>query len=148
MNRDFADMLAALSAAGVEFLIVGAYALAAHGLPRATGDIDIWVRPTKENAERVMEGLRAFFAPFCYFRLVDLLRKYTVFQLGVAPARIDIMTGISGVDFDAAWPRRVDLRIGEQMVPVIGLEDLIRNKEATGRLKDQADAAWLRGKAK
>lgn len=91
MNRDFVEMLAALSAAGVEFLVVGAYALAAYGLPRATGDIDFWVRPTRENAERVMTALRLFGAPVFDLTLEDLVRTDTVFQIGIAPTRIDLL---------------------------------------------------------
>jgi hypothetical protein len=144
MNRDFVEMLAALSAAGVEFLVVGAYAMAAHGLPRATGDIDIWVRPARPNAERVMQALQAFGAPSFGLTIEDLLRPDTVFQIGVAPSRIDILTGITGVSFDEAWPRRLTVHIDEQPVPVIGLAALMRNKEATGRAKDRADLLWLR----
>ena len=144
MNRDFVEMLAALSAAGVEFLIVGAYALAAHGLPRATGDIDIWVRPTRANAARVMEALKAFGAPLFGLSMEDLLRPDTVFQIGVAPSRIDLLTGITGVSFEEAWQNRLSVEIDDQVVPVIGVEDLIRNKAATGRPKDQADLIWLR----
>ena len=148
MNRDFVEMLAALSAASVEFLVVGAYAMAAHGLPRATGDIDIWVRPTRENAARVMHAVQAFGAPLFGLTIEDLLRADTVFQIGVAPNRIDILTGITGVGFKAAWPNRLTLTIDDQIVPVIGLADLIRNKTATGRPKDQADLVWLRERKK
>lgn len=146
MSRDFAEMLAALSAAAVEFLVVGAYALAAHGLPRATGDIDIWVRPSPENAARVMEALRNFGAPLFDLTVGDLLRTDTVFQLGMAPNRIDILTGISGVDFDAAWRNHLTVSIDGQAVPVLGIAELIRNKEAAGRPKDQADLVWLRSR--
>jgi hypothetical protein len=144
MNRDFDEMLAALSAAGVEFLVVGAYAMAAHGLPRATGDIDIWVRPQQENAGRVMSALRTFGAPLFGLTIEDLLRVDTVFQIGVAPNRIDILTGITGVLFEEAWLNRLTVRIDDQLVPVIGRAELIRNKAATGRPKDQADLIWLR----
>ena len=144
MNRDFVEMLAALSAAGVEFLVVGAYAMAAHGIPRATGDIDLWVRPTRLNAERVVHALQSFGAPLFGLTLEDLVRSDTVFQIGVAPNRIDILTGITGVRFEEAWPNRLDVTIDDQSVPVIGLTDLIRNKAATGRPKDQADLIWLR----
>ena len=106
MNRDFVEMLAALYAAGVEFLIVGAYAMAAHGLPRATGDIDIWVRPTRANAERVMRALQSFGAPLFDLTIEDLLRLDTVFQISIAPSRIDILTGITGVSFKEAWSGR------------------------------------------
>jgi hypothetical protein len=107
MNRDFAEILAALSAAGVEFLVVGAYAMAAHGVPRATGDIDIWVRPTPENADRVLSALRAFGAPLFDLTREDLLRPDVVFQIGVALSRIDILTGITGVGFEDAWRNRL-----------------------------------------
>jgi hypothetical protein len=146
VNRDFSDMLCALCAARVEFLIVGAYALAAHGLPRATGDLGIWVRPDPENAERVLTALRAFGAPLFDLRADDLLRDDTVFQLGVPPARIDLMTGITGVTFDAAWRGRMETTVGGQVVPVIGLAELLQNKEATGHPKDEADAVWLRSR--
>jgi len=148
MNRDFVAMLAALSAAGVEFLVIGAYAMAAHGLPRATGDIDIWVRSTRENAECVMGALHAFGAPLFGLTIEDLLRPDTVFQIGVAPNRIDILTGITGMRFEEAWRNRLTVTIDDQIVPVIGLADLIRNKAATGRPKDQADLIWLREREK
>lgn len=148
MNRDFVEILAALCAAGVEFLVVGAYAMAAHGLPRATGDIDIWVRPMRANAEHVMRALQSFGAPLFDLTIEDLLRLDTVFQIGVAPSRIDILTGITGVSFDEAWPNRLTVMIDEQSVPVIGLADLIRNKAATGRARDQADLIWLRERRK
>ena len=144
MNRDFAEMLAALSAAGAEFLVVGAYAMAVHGLPRATGDIDFWVRPTRENAARVLHALQIFGAPLLGLSLDDLIRPDTVFQIGVAPNRIDVLTGISGVTFDEAWPTRMTVSIDGQAVPVIGRDQLVQNKAATGRPKDLADLAWLR----
>jgi hypothetical protein len=148
MNRDFAEMLAAFSAAGVEFLVVGAYALAAHGLPRATGDIDLWVRPTPDNAARVLGCLQSFGAPLFGLNLEDLLRSDTVFQIGVAPSRIDILTGITGVTFDDAWRNRVEISIDGDQVPVIGIDDLMRNKAATGRAKDAVDLAWLRQRSR
>ncbi|HXQ20330.1 MAG TPA: hypothetical protein VN812_01565 [Candidatus Acidoferrales bacterium] len=148
MNRDFVEMLAALSAAGVEFLIVGAYALAAHGLPRATGDIDIWIRLTRENAERLMAAVQTFGAPLFGLTIEDLLRSDTVFQIGVAPNRIDILTGITGVGFEEAWPNRLTVTIDDRVVPVIGLAELVRNKAAAGRPKDQADLIWLRERTK
>jgi hypothetical protein len=148
MNRDFGEMLSALSAAGVEFLVVGAYAMAAHGLPRATGDIDLWVRPSLENARRVMQALRAYGAPLFDLTLDDLTRSDTVFQIGVAPNRIDLLTGITGVTFEEAWANRLMLTIDQQIVPVLGLAELMRNKGATGRVKDEADLIYLREKIK
>ena len=97
LNRDYVEMLAALSAAGAEYLVVGAHALAAHGAPRATGDLDLWVRPTPENARRVWQALEAFGAPLHELTLGDLSRPDVVFQIGLVPQRIDILTSITGV---------------------------------------------------
>jgi len=143
MNRDFVEMLSALSAAGAEYLIVGAHALAAHGLPRATGDLDIWVRPEPDNAARVIAALRSFGAPLFDLSEADLTRPDTVFQIGVVPSRIDILTAISGVAFNDAWPRRLIIAIEGQALPFLSREDLERNKRASGRPKDLADLAAL-----
>jgi hypothetical protein len=148
VNGDFAEMLSALSGERVEYLVVGAYALAAHGLPRATGDLDIWVRATPDNADRVLRALRAFGAPLLDLSRDDLLRPDTVFQIGVAPGRIDLLTGLTGLTFEEAWPSRVTAIVEAQTVPVIGRGELLRNKEATGRPQDVADAAWLRSRGK
>ena len=143
MNPDFADMLSALSAAGVDYLIVGAHALAAHGVPRATGDLDIWVRPTRENAERTLRALRSFGAPLADLSLDDLIRPDTVFQIGLPPARIEILSGITGVSFDDAWSRRLELRVGAADIAVLSKTDFVTNKKALGRPKDIADMAML-----
>lgn len=145
MNPDFVEMLSALSAAGVDYLIVGAHALAAHGLPRATGDLDIWVRPAPDNAAHVITALRAFGAPLFDLSEADLARPDTVFQIGVVPNRIDILTAISGVAFGDAWPRRAVITIEGQELPFLSREDLERNKRAAGRPKDIADLAALGG---
>jgi hypothetical protein len=145
MNRDFAEMLSALSDAGADFLIVGAHALAAHGLPRATGDLDIWVRPSEANARRVLDALRAFKAPLHDLTEDDLERPGTVFQIGLVPNRIDILTEISGVTFDEAWPRRESFVIEGQALPFLSRVDLARNKRAAGRPKDLVDLAALEG---
>ena len=146
MNRDFVEMLSALSAAGADFLIVGAHALAAHGRPRATGDLDLWVRPTPENADRVWSALQVFGAPLFDLAKADLASPAVVFQIGVPPCRIDILTEISGVRFEDAWRRRIVLRIEEQDLPFLGREDLLANKRAAGRAKDLGDIAWLEGR--
>jgi hypothetical protein len=143
VNRDFAEMLSALSEAGAEFLVVGAHALAAHGIPRATGDLDVWVKPTRANAERVLAALAVFGAPLGDLTLDDLTKPDTVFQIGVVPCRVDILTGLSGVEFEEAWPRRIVLDLDGTQVPVIGREDLVRNKRATGRPRDLADIERL-----
>jgi hypothetical protein len=143
MNPDFTDMLSALSEAGVEFLIVGAHALAAHGVPRATGHLDIWIRPTPDNAARALQALVTFGAPLAGLTVEDLTRPDTVFQIGLPPARIDILSGITGVSFADAWDRRVAVRLAEGEVAVLSKEDFITNKRAVGRPKDLADMALL-----
>jgi hypothetical protein len=146
MNPDFRDMLSALSAAGAEYLVVGAYALAAHGLPRATGDLDIWVRRSEENARRVWQAIEKFGAPRSRLSVKDLTTSDTVFQIGVAPRRIDILTSVDAVEFEEAWAERKAIDLMGQEVPVIGRAHLIKNKRACGRPKDLADLAWLEGK--
>lgn len=145
MNRDFVEMLSALCGEGAEFLLVGAYALAVHGHPRATGDLDLWIRPDAANAARVLQALRRFGAPLEGLRAGDLARPDTVFQIGVQPVRIDLLTAIDGVEFPEAWAARVAARIEGLEVPVIGRQHLIRNKRATGRTRDLADAEALEG---
>ena len=143
MNRDFVEMLSALSAAGVDFLVVGAHALAAHGAPRATGDLDIWVRPSAENAERVLAALTAFGAPLLDLTRQDLMAPDTVFQIGLPPSRIDVLSGLTGLTCDHAWSNRVHITVGELSVPVIGRADFVTNKQATGRPKDLSDLTLL-----
>jgi hypothetical protein len=143
MNRDFVEMLCAFSAAGVEFLVVGAHALAADGVPRATGDLDVWVRSSPENAERVMAALRTFGVPLFDLTIDDLCRDDTVFQIGRPPARIDILTSISGVQFTDAWARRLTVSLSGVDVPLLGRDDFVANKRAAGRPKDLSDLALL-----
>lgn len=136
-------MLSALSAAGAEFLVVGAHALAAHGVARATGDLDLWVRASAENAERVWEALEQFGAPLHDLTIDDLARPDVVFQIGVVPQRIDLLTSITGVTFDDAWANRMHVEIDELEVPVLGRSELVRNKRAVGRTRDLADIEEL-----
>lgn len=143
MNRDFAEMLSALSETGAEFLVVGAYAMAAHGSPRATGDLDIWVRPTVENARRVWAALESFGAPLSQLTQIDLQQAGNVFQIGVAPYRIDVLTRITGVEFDDAWRSHIQIELDGHLIPVIGKAELIRNKRMLGRLKDLGDVETL-----
>lgn len=145
MNEDFVDMLSALSEAGAEHLVVGAYAMAAHGRPRATGDLDLWIRPTPENAERVWRALEAFGAPLVDISPDELTEPDLVLQIGVAPRRIDLLTSVTGVEFEEAWERRIAAEVPSLSVPVIGREDLIRNKRALDRPQDRADLALLKG---
>ena len=143
MNRNFRDILAALSEENAEFLVVGAFAMARHGFPRFTGDLDIWVKPTPENAVRVWKALEKFRAPLRALVLEDLTQEDVVFQIGAPPQRIDLLTSITGVSFEEAWPNRISFALEQFRIPVIGAAELIKNKRATGRPKDLIDAAWL-----
>ncbi len=143
LNSDFKDMLSALNEANADYLVVGAYALAAHGYPRATGDLDIWVKPSSENAVRVWHALAAFGAPMSNLTPNDLSCRGIVFQIGVVPCRIDVLTSISGVEFETAWQNRVTVQIENIEIRVIGRHDLLINKRASGRAKDQVDADTL-----
>lgn len=143
MNRDFVEMLAALCAAGADFLLIGAHALAVHGVPRATGDLDLWVRPTPRNAERVWKALVDFGAPLADLTLEDLSTPDVIYQLGLPPCRIDLLTSISGIDFDTAWATRVNVPVEGLTIPCLSRGDLVLNKRATGRPRDLADLAML-----
>lgn len=143
LNKDFRDLFASLNDAGAEYLLVGGYALAVHARPRFTKDLDVWVNPTSQNAARVVRALQAFGAPLLGLTEQDLARPDIVFQMGVPPNRIDVVTGIDGVTFADAWPARVTSRYGDQTVPVIGREHMILNKRATGRARDALDAELL-----
>ena len=144
LNPNFKDMLVALNDAEAEYLIVGAYAMAAHGCPRATGDIDFWVRATPENAARVWVALSSFGAPMFQISVDELSAPDVVFQIGVVPQRIDVMTSVSGVAFDDAWPDRLIANLDGVQADVIGREQLIENKLASGRPKDILDVDILR----
>lgn len=143
MNQDFLDLLGALLRAEVRFLIVGAYAFALHARPRATGDIDIWVEPSADNAARVMSALREFGAPLHQVTEQDFTQPEVVFQIGVAPRRIDILTSLTGLTFAEAWADHVEHALGPLRVPFLGRESLVRNKRATGRPQDLADLTYL-----
>lgn len=145
MNPEFVDFLAALLAAEARFLVVGAHALAVHGVPRATGDIDIWIERSPENAERVWQALAAFGAPAAALDLTraDLQTRDQVIQIGLPPRRIDVLTDVSGLEFGAAWNDRVVHRVDRLDVPFLGRDALIRNKRASGRFKDLGDLEAL-----
>ena len=136
-------MLQALVEEKVKFLLVGAYALAAHGYPRATMDIDVWVMPEPDNAYAAMRAIRRFGAPLHNLTKADLERDGTVFQIGVAPRRIDIITSASGLRFEEAFSRSSAVSIEGIEVHIPSVEDLIRNKRASGRTKVLADAEAL-----
>lgn len=143
VNRDFSDLFAGLNAEGAEFLVIGGYALAAHGAPRFTKDLDLWIRATPENAQRVWRALDGFGAPLGNLELQDLHTPGVVFQIGIAPNRIDVLTSADGVEFEAAWARRMEGQYDGHPVPILGKEDLIANKRAAGRTQDLADIEAL-----
>ena len=144
LNPDYRDILSEFIEGGVEFLVVGAYALAAHGLPRATGDIDLWIARSGENADRVLRALKRFGAPGSGWAAEDLQKPDMVFQIGVEPCRIDILTSIAGIRFSDAWNRRMTVETDGLQVPFVGRQDLIASKEAADRPQDRADVARLK----
>lgn len=146
LHEDYRDLLVLFADASVEFVIVGAYALAFHGAPRASGDIDLFVRPSLANAQRVFDALARFGAPLESAGVTagDFAQPGAVYQIGLPPRRIDVLTEISGVTFDEAWTSRVVGEVEGRTVGFIGRAALLKNKEASGRPKDIADAARLR----
>ncbi len=143
LNEDYRDMLQAFSDHGVEFLLVGAYAMAVYGYPRATGDMDIWVEPTADNSRRVYHALVAFGAPVRELDETTFTQKGVVFQIGVEPRRIDIISAVSGVEFEAAYPERQTVDLEGLAIPVLSFDDLVKNKRATGRDQDRIDVKRL-----
>lgn len=143
MNPDYVEMLSALFAEKAEFLLVGAFAVAAHGAPRTTGDIDFWVNPDPDNAAKVWRALLRFGAPLASLKPEDFQQPNLVFQMGVPPVRIDLITSIDGVEWAEAWSTRVVKNIEGIEIPVLSTDLLIRNKRATGRPKDCIDADRL-----
>jgi hypothetical protein len=144
LNRDFQEFVAALSSRNVRFLIVGGYAVAAHGHPRYTKDLDIWVWADPRNAANILEALNDFGLGSLDLQAVDFVEPNAVVQLGFEPQRIDILTSVTGLSFDEAYPNREMLSIGYITAPFISLDDLVKNKLATGRMQDLADAEALR----
>lgn len=145
MNPDFLDFVRALLHVQARFLVVGAHALAVHGVSRATGDIDLWIDRTPENAERVWAALIEFGAPVEALGIsaADLQRPNLVVQVGLPPRRIDILTDISGITFAEAWSGRVIHAIQSLNIPFLGRAAFIQNKRSSGRLKDLADVEAL-----
>jgi hypothetical protein len=139
LNPDFSDMLKCLNAQGVEYLVVGSFALALHGRPRVTGDIDLLVRPSSENAQRIMRALAEFGMALPGLNASDFSKPDQIVQLGFPPVRIDLITSITGVTWDEAWQGRVSGKMGGHPVHYLGLREFIANKKATGRAKDLGD---------
>ena len=143
MNQDFLDLLRAFADHSVRYLIVGAYALGVHGRPRATGDLDVWIDPTPDNASRVMSALAQFGAPLTQVSAEDFSRPGIVFQMGLPPYPIDVLTELTGLTFAEAWRSRTQAPFGSLVGDVIGRESFIQNKRTTGRAKDLGDIESL-----
>lgn len=143
INPDFRDLFSALNAAEARYLVVGAYAVTFHARPRFTKDLDVWVGRAPDNAARVWQALAAFGAPMAEVRPEDFSRPDTVFQIGVVPNRIDVLTTIEGVEFAPAWERRVRSEYGDQVLWVLSRSDLITNKRALARPQDLEDVREL-----
>ena len=143
LEEDFREFLELLTVNNVRFLIVGGFALAAHGLPRATDDIDIWVWMEDGNARALKRALDDFGFSSLEIDQADFLRPDLTIQLGYSPDRIDLMTSISGVDFEDAWERRIIATLDGVDFPVIGKADLVANKWALGRPQDLVDLMKL-----
>ncbi|MBI1817319.1 MAG: hypothetical protein HYR72_20290 [Deltaproteobacteria bacterium] len=143
LAKDFRDLLREFVDQRVRFLVVGAYALAVLGRPRATGDLDVWVEPTVSNARRVRKALVNFGAPLHDLTAKDLATPGVVFQIGLPPLRIDILTQLTGLDFLAAWGRRMEADFDGVRVDIIGRDDFLLNKRTIGRTKDLADVEQL-----
>jgi hypothetical protein len=143
LDRDFSEFIASCVAHDVRFLIVGGYAVAAHGHPRFTKDLDVWVWVDEQNADRLVAALEDFGFGSLGLARADFLEEGVVVQLGHTPKRIDIVTAVDGVEFQDCWGRRVGITVGSQVVPFLSIEDLIINKKASGRPQDLADAAAL-----
>jgi hypothetical protein len=142
-NSDFSALLAAFNAANVDYLLIGGRAVSFHDQPRYTKDFDLWIRPTPENAERAFSALVQFGAPLDGISADDLIDPESYYAMGIPPNRIDILNAIEGIQFEDAWPGRVQARHGDVPMWVIGLDDLIRNKRAVGRPTDLADVEKL-----
>jgi hypothetical protein len=136
---DFDEFIGLLTAHGVEFVVVGAYALAYHGAPRFTGDLDLLVRPTLDNAARLMTAIEAFGFPVAELDPATIVDRRRMLQLGVPPVQIHVMSTISGVEWDDAWSDRAEGPLGNHTVQFLGRDTFLRNKRAAGRPKDLAD---------
>jgi Nucleotidyl transferase of unknown function (DUF2204) len=143
LNRDFSEFIASCAAHDVRFLIVGGYAVAAHGHPRFTKDLDVWVWVDEQNANRLVSALEDFGFGSLGLTAADFIEEGIVVQLGYPPQRIDILTQVDGVQFGSCWDRHIEIEIGGQRVPFISADDLLANKKASGRPQDLADVAAI-----
>ena len=144
LSKDLREFVELLNSNGVEYLVVGGFAVAWHGYPRFTADIDFFLRAVPANGEAVLRTLRDFGFGSLSLTVADFTRPDQIVQLGAKPNRIDLLTSISGVEFESAWSHREHGSLDGLPVDFIGLEDLLCNKDSTGRPQDLTDAGELR----
>ena len=149
LNQDYKEMLQLLLEHKAKFLVIGAYAMGVHGYPRATADIDIWVEASVENSKRVYMAIKDFGAPLYDIDEMTFSQKDAIFQIGIAPRRIDILSEIEGIEFGEAYDKRIEVELEDLTIPFISREFLIKSKSATGRDRDRIDVEnLLRDKTK
>jgi hypothetical protein len=148
LNKDYKEILQLLLEEQVDFILVGAYALGAHGYPRATGDIDIWVKADEINSINIYKALERFGAPVDQITVNDFASEGIVFRIGVTPRRIDIITRIDGVSFDEADEDKIIVEVENLKLPILSFDKLIQNKLSTGRERDELDVKLLRKRIK
>lgn len=144
VNPDFKDLLKILNDYRVKYLIAGGYAVMYYTEPRFTKDIDIWTKPTRLNAQKLWNALAEFGAPLEQVTLDDFCNKELIYQIGIAPNRIDIMMDIPGIEFERAWKNRKQTQYGKIPIFIIGLNQLIKAKETAGRDQDLLDSKLLK----
>lgn len=143
MNSDFSELLQALNGEGVDYLVIGGYAVGKHTEPRYTKDLDIWIRNSRENAERVFRALAEFGAPLSNVSIEDFTDPEMIYQIGIEPSRIDILAGIQGLSFTDCWERKVEAFLDDIDTHFISIDDLIANKRSVGRRQDLLDVDAL-----
>ncbi len=143
VNQDFKDLFSTFNDCHVEYLVIGAHAVMFYARPRFTKDLDVWVNPTPENAQRVWQALTIFGAPLQEVTPASFTDRELVYQVGIEPNRFDVMMGIPGIEFPAAWTNREHSTYGGIPIPIISRHDLIRAKRAAGRPQDLLDATEL-----
>ncbi len=146
ISSDYRDLFRILNKHKVKYLLVGAYAVVYYTEPRFTKDLDVCVKPDIKNAGKLCKALKKFGAPLKNISPKDFCKKGMVYQIGVAPIRIDIITGLTGVKFDTAWKNRIKSKYGDTAVNIIGIKELVKSKKKLGRLQDKIDLKKLKEK--
>ncbi len=144
LNRHFQEFIELLESHGVRYLIVGGYAVGFHGFPRYTGDLDVFIAISEENAGKMMEVFSKFGFPDLGLSKEDFLQDEIVVEIGREPLKIQVLTGIDGTTFEECYNGRADLQLGDRKVPIIGFDDLLKNKAASQRAKDRIDLEELK----